>query len=479
MQRALHLLFLAALALWQVACGSTLTSYPRQSQKVYDLYATGQFDQAANEIGGKSYDGKRDSIDSVLWLLEEGKILHAAGRFEESNVVFAKAEAKINEFKAKAVISASDLGSEAASTVTNANAIPYAGRWQDRILLHTYKALNYMGLCDWEGAAVEARLAYEAQRDAREAYASDIESAEEDAETQQAKSAVESAENQEKLASEYGDVKSYLTPAYANFSNPYTSYVSAVARSIDGDPGEALVDLRDVAAMVPEATIVGEHAKALDERPAQTVANTLYVFFESGPGPQMVETKLAVFVPKIGYVALALPKVSPQLVAPSRIVVRAKDGRVLATSEPLACADNMAMAEFDANWGKTMLRTITSTVAKAILTYQLQKEHGTAGLILGSLYSAIMSNADLRSWRTVGKQFQVACADLSLGRDVEVCLADSQGNVIAVRHLPLPASGPAVVLATSVMPGHLEAHVAAKPKPKPEPTPQAEASAAP
>jgi len=477
MQRVLHILLLAALSAWQASCGSTLTSYPKQSQPVYDLYATGQFDKAADKIADKSFDGKRDSIDGVLWLLEQGKILHAAGRFEESNAAFEKAEAKINEFKAKAVVSASDLGAEAGAVATNANAIPYAGRWQDRILLHTYKALNYMGMCDWEGAAVEARLAYEAQRDARAAYASDIEDAEEDAETQEAKAAMQAGENQEKLASEYGDVKSYLTPAYANFSNPYTSYVSAVARSIDGDPGEALVDLRDVAAMVPEAKMVGEHAKALDSRPAQTVANTLYVFFESGPGPQMVECKIAVFVPKIGYVALALPKVSPQLVMPSRIVVRAKDGRVLATSEALACADNMAMAEFDANWGKTMLRTITATVAKAILTYELQKEHGWAGLLAGSIYSAMMSNADLRSWRTVGKEFQVACADLSGGRDVEVCLADSQGNVIAARALPLPPSGPAVVIATSVMPGHLEAHVAAKPKPKPEP--QAETSAAP
>lgn len=480
MKRALLHFVLLFLAAWQASCGSTLTSYPRQSQKVYDLYASGRIDQAATEIAGKSYDGKRDSIDGVLWLLEEGKILHAAGRFEESNAVFAKAEAKINEYKAKAVISASDAGAEVASAATNANAIPYAGRWQDRILLHTYKALNYMGLCDWEGAAVEARLAYESQREARDAYASDIEDAAKTAETvedKQADAAVSDPENQQKLAAEYADVKSYLTPEYANFSNPYTSYVSAIARSIDGEPGEALVDLRDVAAMVPGATMVGEHAKALDAKPAQTVANTLHVFFESGPGPRMVETKLAIFVPNIGLVALALPKVQPQLVEPSRIMVRAKDGRVLATSETLACADNLAMAEFDANLGTTMLRTITATVAKAILTYQLQKEHGTAGLILGSLYSAIMSNADLRSWRTVGKEFQVVCADLSQGRDVELCLTDGRSNVIAVRDLALPATGPAVVIATSVMPGHLEAHVAAKPKPAP--AAQAETKAAP
>ncbi|MFN9785273.1 MAG: hypothetical protein ACK57N_01730, partial [Planctomycetia bacterium] len=92
MKRALLHFVLLFLAAWQASCGSTLTSYPRQSQKVYDLYASGRIDQAATEIAGKSYDGKRDSIDGVLWLLEEGKILHAAGRFEESNAVFAKAE---------------------------------------------------------------------------------------------------------------------------------------------------------------------------------------------------------------------------------------------------------------------------------------------------------------------------------------------------------------------------------------------------
>ena len=55
---------------------------------------------------------------------------------------------------------------EALATVTNLKNLPYEGFAYDKIMMNTYKALNYLELGDFERARVELNRAYERQKDA-------------------------------------------------------------------------------------------------------------------------------------------------------------------------------------------------------------------------------------------------------------------------------------------------------------------------
>lgn len=88
---------------------------------------------------------------SVLWLMERGLLLRAAGRFRESNEALAAARTRQDELYAHSV------SNEAAALVVSDAVRPYRSPEHELPFLHVYAALNYLDLGDREGALVEAR----------------------------------------------------------------------------------------------------------------------------------------------------------------------------------------------------------------------------------------------------------------------------------------------------------------------------------
>jgi hypothetical protein len=88
---------------------------------------------------------------SVLWQMERGLLLRAAGRFRASNEALAVALQRQDELYTRGV-------SNEAVALTVSDAIrPYRGNDHELPFLHVYAALNYFELGDQDGALVEAR----------------------------------------------------------------------------------------------------------------------------------------------------------------------------------------------------------------------------------------------------------------------------------------------------------------------------------
>ncbi|OVE82435.1 hypothetical protein BVY04_00940, partial [bacterium M21] len=161
-------------ALMLLACSCSLRTYTSQVTAFYNPYKAGNATKAA-EVVAKKAESRGKSVDGLLWRLEEGTVMLADGRFDESLAAFTKAEAIVEDYDGRATVNFRAASQELASAVTNPTAVAYKGRAYDRIMLNTYKCLAYMRKGDMEAAKVEMRRAYSRQQEAVKQYSKSIE----------------------------------------------------------------------------------------------------------------------------------------------------------------------------------------------------------------------------------------------------------------------------------------------------------------
>lgn len=127
------------------SCAPSIKHYPRINQ--YLLCS--DYDSAYKVVQqSKNTYAERNA---VLYYLDEGIILHFAGRYRESNQSLSKAESIMDELYTKSI------SKEVASFVISDNTVPYRGEDFERAMVNLFMALNYVGLGSWEDAVVEAR----------------------------------------------------------------------------------------------------------------------------------------------------------------------------------------------------------------------------------------------------------------------------------------------------------------------------------
>lgn len=103
----------------------------------------------ANEVLDKNKRASKDN-NQLLYYLQKGTVLQMLEDYAESNNYFEKAYLFLEDYK-------KNIGKEVASLVTNPNTKPYTGEEFEKVLLHHYKAINYLKLKDPESALVECK----------------------------------------------------------------------------------------------------------------------------------------------------------------------------------------------------------------------------------------------------------------------------------------------------------------------------------
>ena len=141
MQNVKTLLLLALLCL-------SLGCSPYSMEEVRIAFEEGDFDGALIELDA---GGKGEA--KLPYLFERGLIAHYGDRFDESNRTFEFAEITSDDLYTKSV------SREAVSLLTSDNLRSYAGSQYERLLIHYYRALNYVYLNMPDDALVECRKA--------------------------------------------------------------------------------------------------------------------------------------------------------------------------------------------------------------------------------------------------------------------------------------------------------------------------------
>jgi len=461
----LRLALLSGLAL-SLATGCQ--TYSTQNKKSADLWRQGQVKAAATEFGLKAAKEK-DSKDTVIWRLEEGAALLADGQFKESNAAFEAAEEKINKFDEGAKVK---VGTETLALLSNQAQLPYEGYAYDKIMLNTYKALNYLHLGEPDKARVEFNRALQRQEEAVDINKARIEKAEAAAaKDEKGKEAADKARENPKLQSQLDSNYAFLDKwqAEAIYKNPAALYLHGLffmaSATGPADLELAKHSFDEVAAMSKENKFVQQDQETIKQAlSGQNLPAITYVFFETGIAPMRDQIRIdlpliLVGVNRVSYVGAAFPTLKVQDGHISHLEVVA--GEAKETTAQLANMDAIIGREFKDELPAVITKTMVTTLAKAVKTYfsnKAAKEAGgswgeLASVIGNAVYDAGTNIADTRTWTTLPKEIHVcrvptpADRKLQLGDGqlkTEVTVGEGTINLVHVKainsHSPLIVS---------------------------------------
>ncbi|MEX2597361.1 MAG: hypothetical protein WEC59_10575 [Salibacteraceae bacterium] len=127
---------------------SGCASYYKRNQEFQSKVAQGDLEKAEKILlDNKTIQRERNRL---LFLLNMGYLKHMQQDFSESNQFFNQADILIEDY-------GRNYGAEALALISNPEVKPYKAEDFEVVMIHYYKAINFLKLRDFEGALVEAR----------------------------------------------------------------------------------------------------------------------------------------------------------------------------------------------------------------------------------------------------------------------------------------------------------------------------------
>lgn len=127
---------------------SGCATYYQRNIKFQEAYTSGNLEEA-NKLLDKNKKAAEDR-NRLLYFLQKGVVLQMMGDYEQSNNFLEQAYIYTEDFQ-------KNYGLEALSLISNPTVKPYPGEDHEKVLIHYYKALNYLKLNQPTNALVEAK----------------------------------------------------------------------------------------------------------------------------------------------------------------------------------------------------------------------------------------------------------------------------------------------------------------------------------
>lgn len=373
--------------------------------------AMNQFDAnlQSNKCEYTEVDKKiKDKDDVILWGIQGGSLARNCLNYNKSNELFDKAEEVYKAEVDKDNIANNALES-VSSVLVNNNVNDYEGNTYEKVMVNTYKALNFASLNDKENARIEFNRALDRQRRAKEYFESEIKDKKEanEKEKQKNSDASKIASNQKTQDSIYSKYSSLLNDfdAYPDFVNPFTTYISGVYFLLSGDNIKAKDLLKESVSMNPKNKQILDDFKMSDKNTLSNKSNNYaWIIFENGQG--MAKNEIRIDIPlflltnKVQYTGIALPKIEERGATYKYLDVNGE-------KTSLVCnMDNVIKTEFKKRFPGIVTEAVLNTVIKTFAQQQLNDKAGPIAGIAGALFQGLTNKADVRSWTALPKNFQ-------------------------------------------------------------------------
>lgn len=376
-QRPFKLLTLAFSCLAFVGLGSTGCSSARMSDHESDrLFQAGRYEEAASRLQKGLEKQGEDGRDILLYLLDIGLSYHSAGKFEESNKAFTRADqmAEIKDY--------TSISQETGTLFTSDNIRDYKGEDFENVLISTYLAMNYAQMGEVEDALVEARRV-----------------------------------NQKLYRMVSEGKRAYQQNAFAR-------YISAILYESEGNYNDAYVDYKNTFKLRPDFPGLGRdlwrcvwqlrmpdemerwdehfHLTREDHVLAKSIGpnskkGEIVIIYENGispikrPNPQFSQ------IPKF------YPRYNPVQEATVEI-----NGEKVGTTAVLDNIEETAIQNLDEKYAALIAKKIAGIVAKETAAYGIEKATKSPLLGLAAKIAMYVSDqADVRSWNLLPKDLQV------------------------------------------------------------------------
>lgn len=386
-------------------------------------------DLSSGKCDYKFFDEKiKDKNDVILWGIQGGSMARNCLNYNKSNALFDDAELNYKEEVDKDGI-AGNIGEGTKSVLVNNNVNEYEGNVYEKVMLNTYKGLNFIGLNDFSNARIEFNRALDRQRRAKDHFEKDIA---EKAEKNKGKKQDTKAANA--VYKKYGDVLNNFK-AYPDFVNPFTTYSSGLFFLLDGDTTKARDLFKEAMLMDPknkqfksDFELTEKFASSVNNKNSKSYA---WVIYENGKGMMQDEMRfdipLFLVTSKVAYTGIALPQIKERAESFPFLDVNG------AKTTMISNMDNVIKTEFKKKFPTIVTEAIMSLTVKTIAQYQVKKNAGFWGGMAMAAYQGLTNKADVRSWTALPKNFHSVRVELN---DQPVVIKDNNGKIISSITIP-------------------------------------------
>ena len=408
-------LLLLALTLLLPACQAA------KLQQAQQAFRQGQLRTAAATID-RFVAKEKDGNTALLGHLEQATVRRALGQYQASNQSLAAANRLLLQIDERPDVS---LSREALAAVTNLGTLPYRGTAYDRIMLHTFAALNHLSLGRADLARVDLRRALERQRQALDQNADRLAQLREpapDTSTTRydADRATRDPRFRQDLDQAYAPLARYR--AYGDYVNPFTEWLQAIyyrGAAADGNDLEtSRKSFERLAGMAPDNRyVLQDHATAQDIVAGAPITPTTYVVLATGTAPALREIRidipLWIFGGQIDYVGANFPALVPHPPHLPRLTAHTPAGNH--ATQLLCDMDAVVAQDFQNQLPTTITKTLVAAGTKAAVAYSLRRaaerqdtEIALLVRLFTTIYQYAANQADLRAWSSLPKQFHLA-----------------------------------------------------------------------
>lgn len=383
---------------------------------------------------------KNHTATELLWSLEAGTLLRHNGKTVQSTAVFDGSEALIKQEELKNI--ASSGSSLTASLLINDNVTDYYPRQYDRVMVNTYKALNFWSEGDFANARVEWNRTDDRQRRAAEYFSKEINLQKEQLafSALQVKSSL--SKSTDALEAAGIDIEKWIP--YSDYINPASLYLHGLYFLLNGegsgDFDRARVSLSRAYAMTRSPQIAADLKLV---RHGRHQPDNIWVIFENGTAARKREMRidlpLFIFTNKIIYAGMALPVLNDGKPAYSHLTVNRQQ-----KTQTYAYMDRVIKGEFKTEFNTILIKELTRVISKTLAQGTLLNSDDKTTRFIGRLFAvtqAATTQADLRSWHSLPHNFQVT--RVNWPKNGQFTLTTSDGNLIDVK---LPSTPQPVIV---------------------------------
>ena len=402
---------------------------------------------------------EENKTNDLLWDYEVGIISYYSDAFKDSVFYFDEAEKLIKKYDEEVL--ANKVLSNVGGILSNDTFMDYRPRIYEKIMVNTYKAIDFIQIGDFQNARIEFNRALVRQDRAKEFFEKEIALEKKKINSENKKKL---KEKNKKIPSLNKIVKNKKTldpiekkytnlfafKAYRDFNNPFTTYLAGIFFLNTGDYRKATDLLKESYGMIKNLES-GSKYVLKDFKLADSLKSSLrkrkkhytWVIFFNGKGPKKEELKIDIplflFTNDVYYTGIALPTLKMNDKAYDYLVINRKY-----KTKTIASMDRIVKTEFKKRFPTIMMRALTRTVVQTIIQKQIgnKLEKGMAlagpmGYILAKGAAAAtqyaLNRADTRIWERLPKEFQVV--RINSTKNIQITTPNKK-NIISLKTKP-------------------------------------------
>jgi hypothetical protein len=410
---------------------------------------------------------QKENSDVLNAYLNLAGFAYQKHNYRDSNRFFDKAIEKYRYFENKGVISASRTLSYIIASFLNDTHLDYEGDGYEKVMMHNYKAINYLMLDDKESARVEIRNSYQKQMEEKEKFRDEIaEYKKKDKEVirEEQKLPRKKRRYRRSKKSIYAKLKPLfegVSSEHMPYQNPFAYYVSALVYEENGEFNDAYIDIKEASKYYPDSQILKEkllyyarkaHGKDSDQYKSllknsglkESVSDKraeIFISFSSSPIKEQM--KVPIYVNgAMQFVSFPTFRISKN--PANSVLIRDDTGATVAKSSILTDVDAIVINIFKERVLGMILRQVVNVGAKTVASEAIANKIDTGNVLVGaavglgvSLVSAITSKADTRTWSTLPAKIDALSFSYDSSKKYTLHLLDKSGNEISKQPLVL------------------------------------------